>query len=75
MLGFSLMPLVLLSAVGLVVRLNDMWGAALSSIGVGWCSFAASRIFVIALDMHDQQLLIAYPCALLYGVLALLAVF
>ena len=34
--------------------------------------FPKSKLFVSALTMSDQQLLIAYPCALLYAVFALL---
>jgi len=36
---------------------------------------AASKLFVTALSMDLQQLLIAYPCALLYGVFALITIF
>jgi hypothetical protein len=46
-----------------------------SSLAVLWCSLSASKLFVIALAMHDQQLLVAYPCTLLYAMFALLAVF
>lgn len=42
---------------------------------IGWCSLSASKIFSSTLDMSGQELLVAYPCALLYGVFTLLTVF
>lgn len=50
-------------------------GMILSAAIIVWCSYSASRFFVHILQMHSQQLLVAYPCALLYGVFVLLTVF
>lgn len=50
-------------------------GIILTAGIIGWCSFSASKIFISALAMEGQQLLVAYPCALLYGVFALISVF
>ena len=50
-------------------------GTVLTAAIICWCSFAASKLFVSVLYMHSQQLLVAYPCALLYAVFALLTVF
>ncbi|XP_019336638.1 protein YIPF7 isoform X2 [Alligator mississippiensis] len=50
-------------------------GTLLALIIIGWCSLSASKIFTSALAMERQQLLVAYPCALFYGLLALLTVF
>ena len=52
-----------------------MIGTVLTAVTIGWCSLAASKLFVTVLAMDSQQLLVAYPCALLYGVFALLTVF
>ena len=52
-----------------------MVGIILTAGIIGWCSFSASKIFISALAMEGQQLLVAYPCALLYGVFALISVF
>ena len=50
-------------------------GTLLTATTIGWCSLSASKLFVTVLAMDAQQLLVAYPCALLYGVFALLTVF
>lgn len=54
---------------------RGMVGIILTAGIIGWCSFSASKIFISALAMEGQQLLVAYPCALLYGVFALISVF
>nr|XP_010781360.1 PREDICTED: serologically defined colon cancer antigen 8 homolog [Notothenia coriiceps] len=50
-------------------------GTVLAVLGISWCSLSASKIFISTLAMEGQQLLVAYPCALLYGLFALLTVF
>lgn len=50
-------------------------GTVLTIATVLWCSWSASKLFVTALQMDSQQPLVAYPCALVYAVFALLTVF
>lgn len=73
--GYCILPMVALSAMSLVLSLKGLIGTVSSVLIVGWCSLSASKLFVCGLDMDSQQLLVAYPCALLYGVFALLTVF
>ncbi|XP_013407325.1 protein YIPF5 isoform X2 [Lingula anatina] len=74
-LGYCLLPMVILSLVAVLFSLKGTVGMILTVIAVMWCSFSASKLFVTALNMDHQQPLVAYPCALVYGVFALLAVF
>ncbi|NWJ00826.1 YIPF7 protein, partial [Crypturellus undulatus] len=74
-LGYCLLPMVILSGSAVVFSLQGTLGTLLALLIVGWCSLSASKIFTSALAMEGQQLLIAYPCALLYGLFALLTVF
>ncbi|XP_051507807.1 protein YIPF5-like [Myxocyprinus asiaticus] len=74
-LGYCLLPMVALSAFAVVYSLQGLLGTLLALFVIGWCSLSASKMFSSALDMSGQQLLVAYPCALLYGVFALLTVF
>ncbi|KAI8508820.1 protein YIPF5-like isoform X6 [Branchiostoma floridae x Branchiostoma belcheri] len=74
-LGYCLLPMVFLSGASIILSLQGVLGQILATLSVGWCSLSASKLFVSALAMHDQQLLVAYPCALLYGVFALLTIF
>uniref|UniRef100_A0A8C9MX41 Protein YIPF n=1 Tax=Serinus canaria TaxID=9135 RepID=A0A8C9MX41_SERCA len=74
-LGYCLLPMVILSSAAVVFSLQGTPGTVLALFIIGWCSLSASKIFTSALAMEGQQLLIAYPCALLYGLFALLTVF
>lgn len=74
-LGYCLLPMVLLSGVSVVLTLQGSLGTILSTVVILWCSWSASKLFVTVLAMDSQQLLVAYPCALLYCVFALLTVF
>lgn len=47
----------------------------LSAMCIIWCAMSASKLFVTAYAMDHQQILIAYPCALFYGVFALITIF
>uniref|UniRef100_UPI0037E79CE6 protein YIPF7-like n=1 Tax=Semicossyphus pulcher TaxID=241346 RepID=UPI0037E79CE6 len=74
-LGYCLLPMVALSAFAVFYSLQGVLGTVLALLGICWCSFSASKIFSSTLAMEGQQLLVAYPCALLYGLFALLTVF
>ncbi|XP_027625003.1 protein YIPF7 [Tupaia chinensis] len=74
-LGYCLLPMVLLSSCAIFFSLQGTFGTVAALVIISWCSLSASKIFISALNMEGQQLLIAYPCALLYGLFALLTVF
>ncbi|XP_053311000.1 protein YIPF7 [Spea bombifrons] len=74
-LGYCLLPMVILSSCAILFSLQGITGTILAAAVIGWCSFAASKIFISTLAMEGQQLLVAYPCALLYGLFALMTVF
>jgi len=74
-LGYCLLPIVGLSAISIIFSLQGTFGFICSSISVFWCSWSASKLFCSALNMKGEQALVAYPCAMLYGVFALLTVF
>uniref|UniRef100_A0A8C0HUX0 Yip1 domain family member 7 n=1 Tax=Balaenoptera musculus TaxID=9771 RepID=A0A8C0HUX0_BALMU len=74
-LGYCLLPMVILSSCAIFFSLQGTFGTVLALVIIGWCSLSASKIVTSALAMEGQQLLIAYPCALLYGLFALLTVF
>ncbi|XP_077983780.1 protein YIPF5-like [Glandiceps talaboti] len=74
-LGYCLLPMVFLSTFAILFSLQGLMGNVVAMAAILWCSLSASKLFVTALAMDAQQLLVAYPCALLYGVFALLTVF
>ncbi|XP_056281838.1 protein YIPF7-like [Pseudoliparis swirei] len=74
-LGYCLLPMVGLSTIAVFYSLQGILGTVLALFGICWCSLSASKIFISTLAMEGQQLLVAYPCALLYGLFALVTVF
>lgn len=74
-LGYCLLPMVALSGISILVSLQGVAGIGLTALAILWCSLSASKLFVTALTMDHQQPLVAYPCALLYAVFALLTIF
>ncbi|WFD18557.1 hypothetical protein MCAP1_000761 [Malassezia caprae] len=74
-LGYCLLPLCLLSAINVFVKLNGMFGFVISPLFILWCCTSASGIFVSILNMHNQRFLVAYPVGLFYASFALLSVF
>ncbi|XP_071951479.1 protein YIPF5-like isoform X2 [Antedon mediterranea] len=74
-LGYCLLPMVFLSGLAIIMTLESIAGTLISLSAIGWCSWSASKLFVTALAMDSQQPLVAYPCALLYGVFALITIF
>jgi hypothetical protein len=74
-LGYCLLPMVILSFSSFLFKLHGFIGMIIAIIFIIWCSISASKLFATSLAMIGQQLLVAYPCALFYGVFALLTMF
>jgi len=74
-LGYCLLPIVGLSGLSVIFSLSGVLGNILTGAAVAWCTLSSSKLFTTALEMKQQQLLVAYPCALMYGVFALITMF
>uniref|UniRef100_A0A0A9YBZ2 Protein YIPF5 n=1 Tax=Lygus hesperus TaxID=30085 RepID=A0A0A9YBZ2_LYGHE len=73
-MGYGLIPVVALSTLGVFLRLTNPFGIGLAILAILWSALAASKEFTSILS-SDQRLLVAYPCAILYGVFTLLVLF
>jgi len=74
-LGYCILPMVVLSGINVLITVQGVVGTVFAALCIFWCALSASKLFVTAYSMDHQQLLIAYPCALLYGVFALITIF
>ncbi|KAI9018286.1 hypothetical protein DFJ74DRAFT_708509 [Hyaloraphidium curvatum] len=75
-LGYCLLPMVILSLISSVLRLGGgPISLVLAGLSVVWCTYSASTMFVTVLSMNHQRALVAYPVGLLYSIFALLAIF
>ncbi|KAI5710126.1 hypothetical protein M8J76_016655 [Diaphorina citri] len=74
-LGYCLLPMVVLAGVNVILSLQGAVGLSLTILTVLWCAMSASKLLVTCFAMSHQQPLVAYPCAILYSVFALITVF
>jgi hypothetical protein len=74
-LGYALLPIVILSALGIVVSLNGTVGMVLVSLSVVWSTYTAASFFETLLELKEQRWLISYPIGLLYSCFTLLTIF
>jgi hypothetical protein len=74
-LGYCLLPLVVISLPGLVMSMDSLVGYSLTSIAILWSTYSASAIFVSVLQMDHMRMLVAYPVALFYSIFAILTLF
>lgn len=74
-LGYCLLPLVVVCAFGIFIRMDGPLGFALSVLSVVWCTYSSSAIFVSVLRLSDMRALVAYPLALFYGIFSIMSIF
>ncbi|KAH9282949.1 Protein YIPF5 [Echinococcus granulosus] len=73
-LGYCMLPMCVLSTVGIVFSLKSPLGVVLTAFIVFWSAMSSSKLFVRALSLEKQRFLVGYPCALVYAVFALLTI-
>mmetsp|Transcript_14022 Transcript_14022/g.21227 ORF Transcript_14022/g.21227 Transcript_14022/m.21227 type:complete len:283 (-) Transcript_14022:115-963(-) len=74
-LGYCLLPLVVLAATSIFFNLKGYVGFSATVVAILWCTVAATRFIETTLDMRSQRYLVAYPLMLLYSCFALITVF
>lgn len=74
-LGYSLLPIVILAMVAPFWRLRSSVGTLVSTVAILWSTATASRFFEAALGMKQQRFLIAFPVLLFYASFVLLTIF
>ncbi|XP_058117472.1 protein YIPF5 homolog [Anopheles ziemanni] len=74
-LGYSMLPIVGLSIVGVFVTLNNAYGMAIAGAAIFLATMSSSKMFCLMTGDPHQRYLIAYPSALLYAIFSLLVLF
>lgn len=74
-LGYSILPIVWLSIIGVFFALNSSFGIALAACAIFLATMSCSRVFCIMTGDPHQRYLVAYPCALVYIIFTLLVLF
>jgi len=74
-LGYCLIPIVLLSFIAVFLDMKNVLGGILCVVAIVLSSLNASRFFEIGLEMHSQRWLIFYPVALFYTCFVLVTIY
>lgn len=74
-LGYGILPIVWLSMLGIFLSLNSAFGFLIACAAVYLSTVGTSRLFCLMTSNMEQRVLLAYPCALIYTVFAILALF
>lgn len=74
-LGYCLLPMVMLSGFSVVLKLDNIIGSVLTVISILWCTYSSSGMFSSVLHLNEQRLLVAYPVGLFYACFALMTFF
>ncbi|KAI8367385.1 hypothetical protein EDC96DRAFT_553009 [Choanephora cucurbitarum] len=74
-LGYCLLPMVMLSGFSVVLKLDNIVGTVLTVISILWCTYSSSGMFSSVLHLNEQRFLVAYPVGLFYACFALMTLF
>lgn len=74
-LGYCLLPMVLLAFFSAFLATTGHLMFLLTVLAVAWCTWRASEMMVLAMDVQHERLLVAYPIGLFYACFALISVF
>lgn len=74
-LGYCLLPLVVLSLFGIAVPLDSAFGYIMALAAIAYSTYAASSMFCAVGRMSEVKLLVAYPLLLFYSGFGIMAIF
>ena len=74
-LGYCLIPIVLLSFIAVFMDMKNFFGGIVAFLAIVLSSLNASRFFEIGLDMYSQRWIIFYPVALFYTCFVLVTIY
>ena len=74
-LGYCLIPIVLLSFIAVFLDMKNILGGILCMLAIILSSLNASRFFEIGLEMYSQRWLIFYPVSLFYTCFVLVTIY
>lgn len=74
-LGYCLLPLVMISLVGVVAPMDSAGGYVLSCAAIVWCTYSSSGMFCAVGRMRSMRGLVAYPLGLFYVGFGIMVIF
>ena len=73
-LGYSLLPVILLAALSILISMRGVLGIILSVGAIAWSCHSAMRMFDAKLQLAEVYWLVCYPVVLLYSCFTLISV-
>jgi len=73
-LGYCLLPVIVLAGFSIVLSLKGVLGLILSAIVIAWSTYAATRLFDAKLELTEQYWLVVYPIVLLYSCFVIITI-
>uniref|UniRef100_A0A7S3NNB3 Protein YIPF n=1 Tax=Aureoumbra lagunensis TaxID=44058 RepID=A0A7S3NNB3_9STRA len=74
-LGYCLLPVIVLAAFALIIKLTGTVGTLLAATCVFASTWTSTRLFETKLKARHQRFLIAYPVGLIYSTFVLITIF
>ncbi len=74
-LGYSLLPMLILAAFGIVISLKGSFGVLSSLFLAAWSSYTAGNMVSLVLNRTEGKILLVYPLFLFYLSFALIIIF
>jgi hypothetical protein len=76
-LGYCLLPVNLVAAINIFIRIKIMkrLGLIIAAMTILWCSISATRLFEKGCNLREQRWLVGYPCVLLYAAFLMITIF
>lgn len=74
-LGYGLMPMLILGAVNIFITLKGALGVIIGLGCTGWSSAAATIFIEEIMKLHNKKYLVAYPVFLFYMTFVLITIF
>ncbi|KAF2761196.1 golgi membrane protein-like protein [Pseudovirgaria hyperparasitica] len=74
-LGYCLLPLVIISLIGIAIPMDGMFGYILTSLAIAWSTYSSSAMFCAVGRMSGMRGLVAYPLALFYVGFGIMSIF
>ena len=74
-LGYCLLPLVVISLVGIVAPMDSAGGYVISCAAIVWCTYSSSGMFCAVGRMRSMRGLVAYPLGLFYVGFGIMVIF
>lgn len=75
MLGYCLLPLVLISLIGVALPMDSFAGYLITVAAVLWCTYSSSGMFCAVGRMDGMRALVAYPLMLFYFGFGIMTIF